>query len=1100
MSTLMRRLSRRIDYNAQMNAPLDTDGATPQTGLFEKKMQEIQDLISKPAFSVSDLGPNGAVWDAIRNASFVGLDDRKLLLEKLIVVMSSLQGTDFAKKLQQFLLTLLYKDLPHPPSSYLATQAYPPPLEPLLEQGRVKYAYHTADGSRNNPLMPTLGQAGTPYARSVSTSRIAPKAALPDPGLVFDTLLRRPDGKFKEHPGGISALFFAFADLVIHSIFNTNHTDWTINDSSSYLDLSILYGSNQNQVNSVRKLDGTGQLWDDVFADSRLLLMPPASCALLVLMNRNHNYIAQRILDINENGNLASPPPTDAAAKKQQDDEIFHRARLVNCGYFMHIILGDYVGAILGLVRDGTDWRLDPLMTMREIDHDFVPVGQGNVVSVEFNLLYRWHATLSEKDTTWTNDLFQKVFPDKQVADLTISEFKVGAHANLIPPADKRKWTFNGLKRGSDGRFNDDELAKILLDSTEARAGAFGARGTPEVLRVIEIMGIQQSRSWGTCSLNEFRKFIGLKPYGSFKEWNPDPEIHTAAAALYKDIENLELHVGLQAEETKAPGPGAGLCPGYTISRAILADAVCLTRGDRFLTSEFNPYNLSSWGYQDCQYDKEDGSFGGLLTKLLFRTLPEHYQRGSAYAHFPFMEPKFMKANLEKNFPGQAEKYSWTRPRRTSSIVAIDSHAGVEKVLRDNGTYMTAYDQRLFATVQSMVTKRWSKDTLQSEDKKRVALDKAKQTLMEGVKTISQNIFSKPEPKFAEFFASKTEGLIKAKSFEHVGSKVQYVDIVRDVVNLVPLHWICQEIAGLPLKTRSNRHGAWYEQITYDKWADVANYVYLNTDPVDDWKLRERSQKNASEVMEFMKEHIDKIDSWMPSISDSRNHQGVEGSDPHAFLKKLWATAGKGSSRKEFTAALFAALIPSAALYSQAVSHIINFYLDDDKKVAREEIVKLAASSGADASAKIEAYILEALRLDPPVTGVYRTAAKDDVLAGVEVKAGQTVFASITQANTDLAAYGATASSFDVTRSPKVSPLIDFGEHGLMTSEFFKATAPAIVAKVLSLKDVQRGPGRSGTFTRFSEEWHGAPKTAYINLKGMICPWPDALMIQYSSA
>lgn len=30
--------------------------------------------------------------------------------------------------------------------------------------------------------------------------------------------------------------------------------------------------------------------------------------------------------------------------------------------------------------------------------------------------------------------------------------------------------------------------------------------------------------------------------------------------------------------------PGAGLCPGYTISRAILADAVCLTRGDRFLT------------------------------------------------------------------------------------------------------------------------------------------------------------------------------------------------------------------------------------------------------------------------------------------------------------------------------------------------------------------------------------------------------------------------------------------------------------------------------------------------------------------------------------
>lgn len=63
-------------------------------------------------------------------------------------------------------------------------------------------------------------------------------------------------------------------------------------------------------------------------------------------------------------------------------------------------------------------------------------------------------------------------------------------------------------------------------------------------------------------------------------------DTQTAAEALYHDIENLELYVGLQAEEAKNPGPGAGLCPGYTMSRAILADAVCLTRGDRFMTTE----------------------------------------------------------------------------------------------------------------------------------------------------------------------------------------------------------------------------------------------------------------------------------------------------------------------------------------------------------------------------------------------------------------------------------------------------------------------------------------------------------------------------------
>ena len=51
----------------------------------------------------------------------------------------------------------------------------------------------------------------------------------------------------------------------------------------------------------------------------------------------------------------------DEQTRKAQDDEIFARARLVNAGFFMQMVLGDYVGAILGLVRDGLDWRLDPL-------------------------------------------------------------------------------------------------------------------------------------------------------------------------------------------------------------------------------------------------------------------------------------------------------------------------------------------------------------------------------------------------------------------------------------------------------------------------------------------------------------------------------------------------------------------------------------------------------------------------------------------------------------------------------------------------------------------------------------------------------------------
>jgi hypothetical protein len=45
-------------------------------------------------------------------------------------------------------------------------------------------------------------------------------------------------------------------------------------------------------------------------------------------------------------------------------------------------------------------------------------------------------------------------------------------------------------------------------------------------------------------------------------EWNSDPEIAQVAEHLYANIDNLELYVGLQAEETKPVVDGAGLCPG----------------------------------------------------------------------------------------------------------------------------------------------------------------------------------------------------------------------------------------------------------------------------------------------------------------------------------------------------------------------------------------------------------------------------------------------------------------------------------------------------------------------------------------------------------
>lgn len=170
----------------------------------------------------------------------------------------------------------------------------------------------------------------------------------------------------------------------------------------------------------------------------------------------------------------------------------------------------------------------------------------------------------------------------------------------------------------------------------------------------------------------------------------------------------------MQAEETKEPMPGAGLCPGYTMSRAILADAVALTRGDRFMTIDFTrmwlpprltsisnvisqAFNLTTWGYNDCQADTADGSYGGMMTKLLFRHLPDFYPAGSAYAHFPMMVPEKMRDFAKDHHPDDVwRKYDWNRPRVPAGpTVVVDSYSGVQRLFAQPTIYTSGSPQRL---------------------------------------------------------------------------------------------------------------------------------------------------------------------------------------------------------------------------------------------------------------------------------------------------------------------------------------------------------------------------------------------------------------------
>ena len=119
-------------------------------------------------------------------------------------------------------------------------------------------------------------------------------------------------------------------------------------------------------------------------------------------------------------------------------------------------------------------------------------------------------------------------------------------------------------------------------------------RNTPASLEHVEIAGINQSRLLDTCYFNDFRRFLNLTPLKTFEDFSEKVEVQKALEELYGTPDKVELYAGLMVERTKQ----TGLRFPYTMSRAILSDAVNLIRNDRYLIKELTPATLTNWGYQ----------------------------------------------------------------------------------------------------------------------------------------------------------------------------------------------------------------------------------------------------------------------------------------------------------------------------------------------------------------------------------------------------------------------------------------------------------------------------------------------------------------------
>lgn len=124
------------------------------------------------------------------------------------------------------------------------------------------------------------------------------------------------------------------------------------------------------------------------------------------------------------------------AAWNKQDDDLFNTARLITCGMYIQISVHDYLRALMGFHQFNTNFTLDP---RADFDQKKTSRGIGNQVTVEFNLLYRFHCAISLKDEAYTEEFMQKVLGFKDPSNTPLPVFLQAMAAIKQQAAEDKK-------------------------------------------------------------------------------------------------------------------------------------------------------------------------------------------------------------------------------------------------------------------------------------------------------------------------------------------------------------------------------------------------------------------------------------------------------------------------------------------------------------------------------------------------------------------------------------------------------------------------------------------------------------------------------------
>ncbi len=277
---------------------------------------------------------------------------------------------------------------------------------------------------------------------------------------------------------------------------------------------------------------------------------------MTVLFLREHNRIA---------GELAERNP------RWDDERLFQTSRLIVTALVVKLSIEEYVNHIANYKFRFT---MDPHGLGNPAWH------RQSWISMEFNLMYRWHSLIPSS---------------LQVGDQEMPVAATVNHSALLPEVG---------------------LGRLLGSASAQRAGRLGLLNTDSALRMLEVQSITAGREVQLAPYNDYRAYSQLPRIKDFRQITSDPQAQQLLGDVYSRPDDIDLFVGLLAED---PSPGAILGP--LLQRMESTEAFSqLVINPLLAPRVFNAATFTPWGLRLIHSTRS-------MSDLVHRNIPEDAQR-----------------------------------------------------------------------------------------------------------------------------------------------------------------------------------------------------------------------------------------------------------------------------------------------------------------------------------------------------------------------------------------------------------------------------------------------------------------------------------------